>query len=353
MTKSAPLSIGLVGFGKFSRFLLTSLADHPLARVRAVYDPHLGPAQPPELTADIHVHTTLEDMVSDPTIDAVHIVTPPATHAALAVAALKAGKHVVVEKPLALTGADAQGIIDTARAHQRILAVNYVLRYNPLLQAFRALIAQQLFGSLLWLRLENVATHVAPDNHWFWDLTQSGGIHLEHGVHFFDAASFLLGVSPIRSDGELVFRGKKNTEAFARAFFSNGSLGIFNHGFLTTRQASHTTWLIVWERGRAIIEGWTPIRAQIVATATPAEISALQQCGFSIRRQGDDGAVHAERVIAEAQDPPYAAAIRDLWTDMVDAIRQGIPATLPAAADLVATVDLAWRVSQRQVRVAD
>lgn len=345
-----PLSIGFIGYGKFSRFLHASLAELSSVQVKAIYDPLILGKRPLEIDNSITIAGSSEELLADPSIAAVHIVTPPATHAPLALAAIAAGKHVVVEKPLAFTAREAAEIISAASKAERVVAVNYVLRYNPLLDVFQRIIAQGLFGKLRWVRLEN-AVPQPPNRHWFWDVKQSGGIHLEHGVHFFDAALWLLADNAVDVSGSLVFREKKNTEAFADILFPNQCLVRFAHGFLTVPRVNTTTWLLVWDRATALIQGWTPTHATITAAANSAEVTTLREFGFSVSEKKDESIIQATREIATHEDIPYADAVRSLWGDVVASIRQGSHAVIPPHVDPAASIDLASRASRSSLRL--
>lgn len=346
---TSPLAIGLIGFGKFSRFLVSSLAELPTVQIRKVYDPKIISARPPELPADVSIARSIPELLDDPDIAAVHIATPPADHAQLALAALAVGKHTIVEKPIALRSSQAQKIMKVARKNNLVLGVHYPLRYNPLLQAFRTLIAQKSFGNLLWVRLENAAPQ-PPEGHWFWDMKQSGGIHVEHSVHFFDAALWLVNKKPTNCTGNLVFRQQKNTEAFATITFRGQTLARFAHGFLTVPYIRSTSWLLVWERARARIEGWTPIQAEIVAQALPEEISLLQKLNFATQAGEGENIIRATQIIAAVEDPPYAKAIQSFWQDVATAAQKKSAQVIPQDTDPAISVALAERASQNHLR---
>lgn len=346
---SQPLTIGLIGYGKFSRFLASALSQLPEVHIHTIYDPQIVHARPPELDSTIRVARSVEELLNDSEIKAVHILTPPIAHAPLALAALSAGKHAVVEKPLALSLGQAKKIVKTAQKQNLVLGINYPLRYNPLLQAFQKLITQKTFGKLLWIRLEN-AVPQPPENHWFWDIKQSGGIHLEHGVHFFDAALWLVNEKPVDLTGSLLFRQQKNTEAFASIVFPGQTLARFSHGFLTVPHIQSTTWLLVWERARARIESWTPIQAEITAEALPQEISLLRELNFTVQTEGRKNIIKATQKISDVEDMPYADAIRNLWKDMATAIGRKEIKIVPEGASPETSVDLAERASRTHFR---
>ena len=132
-------------------------------------------------------------------VDVVYIATPPFLHHPQAMAALEAGKHVIVEKPLAMTVAQADELIAAARRRDRLLVANLMQRYNPLFDAVRRLVEARVLGEVLHGSFENYASDEnLPAEHWFWDRDKSGGIFVEHGVHFFDLFAGWLGAGPGR-----------------------------------------------------------------------------------------------------------------------------------------------------------
>ena len=132
---TTPLGLGIVGAGRFAAFVADAVADLPEVDVRAVTD------QDPEaasVLAKAHEATRYDDLaglVSSPDVDAVVVATPPASHAPITRAALRAGKHVFCEKPLATTADDLTSLAALAAdARGSVVVVDHVLRYNPLLR---------------------------------------------------------------------------------------------------------------------------------------------------------------------------------------------------------------------------
>ena len=91
------------------------------------------------------------DVLADPTIEAVALATPVATHFPLARAALEAGKHVLVEKPLAMRFADADALVVLAAARQRVLMVDHTYVYHPAVQRIRAFVESGELGKLHYI----------------------------------------------------------------------------------------------------------------------------------------------------------------------------------------------------------
>jgi predicted dehydrogenase len=133
--------LGLVGCGSFGTFVATAIGDVPGARLVAVADAdfqlasHLADHIPGARPA-----TDLDNLLSGHAIDVVVITTPPSTHADLAVQALDAGCHVLVEKPLAIDVDGCRRVADAARANGRVVAVDHMLRFTPLVVALERLL---------------------------------------------------------------------------------------------------------------------------------------------------------------------------------------------------------------------
>ena len=109
-------------------------------------------------------------------IDLVYIATPPFLHHPQATAALEAGKHVICEKPLALSVDQADAMTDLAAKRDCLLVVNLMQRYNPLFDAIRQLIESKALGEPLHGYFENYASDEGLSaDHWFWDRDKSGG----------------------------------------------------------------------------------------------------------------------------------------------------------------------------------
>jgi predicted dehydrogenase len=116
---------------------VSDLRDARLAQVRSRY-----PA--------VKTTSSFDDLIVDPQIDAVVIATPVCTHFDLAMQALRAGKHVLVEKPMAMTSDDAQRLIDEADKRQLVLAVDHTFVYTGAVRKIRELIAEGGIGDLYY-----------------------------------------------------------------------------------------------------------------------------------------------------------------------------------------------------------
>jgi predicted dehydrogenase len=252
--------IALIGYGAFGHFIAQALRTSGYVKLIAVVDQSAKGGQ-----ADGYAVTTdLNDVLANPKIQAVHIATPPHTHAELAQQALAAGKHCVIEKPLALSPEEGRNILAAAERAGRVVAVGHIMRYNPLINSIRQLIAGGAIGPARYVSVNNLA-HGVPPNHWFWNLEQSGGILVEHGVHFIDAAAYLLNNEAITPSGELYMRGGRNTEARMTVRIGQ-TIASFWHGFIAADAALESTdWHIIAPQGHVRIAGWIPYHARLAS----------------------------------------------------------------------------------------
>lgn len=144
------------------------------------------------------VYESGEDLLRDGNIDIVSICTPPAFHKDLAIAALKAGKTVLCEKPLASTVADAEEIaaVSTGQLH-----VGFCHRFEPAIVAIRTLIDTGALGTPITLRNRFAGVMTSPEKTWFSNPAFSGGGSLaDTSIHSIDIFRYLLGdVVEVRS----------------------------------------------------------------------------------------------------------------------------------------------------------
>jgi predicted dehydrogenase len=139
----------------------------------------------------------LEDALDDPAIDVVHVCTPNAFHFPMADAVLARGKHLVCEKPLAITAAEAARLARRAEAAGAVAGVAYCYRYYPLVRQMRALIARDAIGSLHHIRGLYLADELLHDAYLYYRFApEIAGPSLamaDVGVHWCDLAEYVTG----------------------------------------------------------------------------------------------------------------------------------------------------------------
>jgi predicted dehydrogenase len=161
-------------------------------RVKAVVSRRLERAAKLAETVGAQATTDLESVLRDPEVDAVDVCLPTGLHRKATEQALGAGKHVFLEKPIALTLEDADAIVRAAAASGRLFMVGLVLRFWPEYVELQRRLASGELG-----RLHAVSTHrLSPPadwTDWIGDRSQSGGTAVDLLIHDFDQMNWLLG----------------------------------------------------------------------------------------------------------------------------------------------------------------
>jgi predicted dehydrogenase len=149
--QSSQVGIGVVGYGYWGPNLVRNFAGNPSARVVGVSD--LDPAKLvaiKRLYPGVMTTSRYEDLLQDPAIDAIAIATPVHSHYELALSALKAGKHVLVEKPLARSADLVRCLIDEADRRGLTLMVDHTFVYTPAVQKIRELMLRGELGEVYY-----------------------------------------------------------------------------------------------------------------------------------------------------------------------------------------------------------
>ena len=143
------VGIGVLGFGGFGMFAAQQFAQVPGATLRCIAGTHRQASLACAARFGLEDVEHMDVLLARPDIELVYIATPPFLHFAQARAALHAGKHVIVEKPLAVTLEHADEIVSLARETRRLLVTNLMQRYNPLFRQVKALVDSKLLGDVL------------------------------------------------------------------------------------------------------------------------------------------------------------------------------------------------------------
>lgn len=267
------LGLGLVGCGSFGTYLVDAVADLPGLHIAAVADPEPSRAKPLGDRYQVPALDGLQALLGTEGVDIIAVATPPATHARMSITALRAGKHVFCEKPLATTVEDAARVRDEADRSAGTLVVDHVLRYNPLLRALQQLISEGMLDPPRRFLFENDAADqdLGPD-HWFWDPEHSGGIFVEHGVHFFDAAHALLGSTPESVRATAVRRPDGPVDmVIANTVHPGGVLATHMHSFTHAHRCERQLMRLDHGFAETRITGWIPTHATITAWVNEQE----------------------------------------------------------------------------------
>jgi predicted dehydrogenase len=200
-----PINIGILGMGYMGRTHYEAYQQLPDVRVRAICDNKLARAQG-DMTGTagnvlkegidriamegVYGTTNWREVVELPDVDAVDICTRTPSHVEIATAALERGKHVICEKPLARTSADARKIVEAAAGKSGIFMPAMCLRFWPEWVWAKEAVVDRRFGPVLGATFRRVAS--MPKG-WFSDGAQSGGALVDLHIHDVDFILWLFG----------------------------------------------------------------------------------------------------------------------------------------------------------------
>ena len=189
----------VIGIGDITRKrVIPAIQAEPRSRLHAVVtrDPRKAEAYP-----RLEAFTSLERALSDPAIEAVYVASPVVLHAEQTIACLRAGKHVLCEKPVAMDYAQAATMAAAARESGRVCGVAYYRRLYPKLVRAKELIAEGAIGKPLLVEASYHGWLESEERGWLRDPAMAGGGPLyDVGSHRIDACNFLFG-QPVRAMG--------------------------------------------------------------------------------------------------------------------------------------------------------
>jgi UDP-N-acetylglucosamine 3-dehydrogenase len=180
-----------------------------------------------------HVSTDWRDLVANPDVDAVCITTPNYLHCEMTVAACRAGKHVLVEKPMALTLNEADEMIAAAEDARVVLMVQQTQRFFPVHEVAKEIVDAGALGQILSLRARwshAGPEYWSPDGKWFFEKDKAGyGAMFDLGIHKFDLIRFLSGKEAVQVSAFTATLAKEiEVEDYGAAIlrFADGALGV-------------------------------------------------------------------------------------------------------------------------------
>jgi predicted dehydrogenase len=262
------IRIGVIGYGYWGPNLVRNFAETPGAEVRAVCDlraerrallrtryPGLQtPAEP-------------DSIMADPDIDAVVIATPVSTHHDLALLALRAGKHVLVEKPLASTSEEGRRMVDEADQRQRVLMVDHTFVYTGAVRRMRELIDDGSLGEIYYY--DSVRVNLGMFQHdvsVLWDLA----------VHDLSIMDYLLIGRPVAvsATGMSHLPGQPENVAYLTLFFADRRVAHI-----------HVNWLAPVKVRRTLIGGSQ--KMVVYDDLEPSEKVKVYDKGVTVDHQPD------------------------------------------------------------------
>jgi 1,5-anhydro-D-fructose reductase (1,5-anhydro-D-mannitol-forming) len=291
----------VIGIGDIARKrVLPAILAEPRSNLYALLtrDPRKA-----EAYAGAVAYTDIGEALQDPAIDAVYVASPVALHAEHTIASLRAGKHVLCEKPVALDFVQAESMAAVARESGRLLGVAYFRRLFPKLMRARQLIAAGAIGQPVLVEANYHGWLESPERGWLKDPALAGGGPMyDVGSHRIDACNFLFG-KPLRATGLL----------------SNALHALAVEDSATTLiKYAGGTHAVVDVRWNSRIQ-----RDQFRIVGVEGEISLDPLNGPTLRLLGSDGK------LTEEQLPAHANVHYPVVENFVSAVLEGTPVACP------------------------
>jgi predicted dehydrogenase len=242
----ATVGIAVVGLGHWGPNLLRNFADTPDARVVAGCDARAELLERHRARYPaVRFVSRYEELLADPEVQAIALATPAAAHEAMAEAALRAGKHVLVEKPIATSSAGARRLIEAARAASRVLMVGHTFEYNPAVLRLREVVQGASFGRPVYAYTTRVNLgQIRDDVNAMWNLAP----------HDISILLFLFGEPPVAvsATGKAFVRPQQEDVVFVYLEFPSGAVAHVHVSWLDPSKVRRVT--VVGERQMAVYD---------------------------------------------------------------------------------------------------
>jgi len=228
------INVGVIGYGYWGPNLVRNFMVAPGSAVTRVCDlraERLAPLQ--KVYPGLKTCNQPEDLINDPAIDAVVIATPVSSHFELALAALRAGKHVLVEKPLAAKSDHARQLIDEAERRKLVLLVDHTFVYTDAVRRIRELIATGALGEIYYYDAVRVNLGLFQhDVNVVWELA----------IHDLSIMDYVLPEKPvaISATGISHIPGQPENVAYITLFFAGAQIAHVHVNWLTPVKVRHT-----------------------------------------------------------------------------------------------------------------
>jgi len=256
------MKFAIIGCGHIAHKHAEAIATADGAVLHAVYDTNCINAERFSQKYGCRVYGDLDELLQDPQIDIVNICTPTGLHAPLTIKAAHAGKNVIVEKPIALTLADADAMIEACSTSGVKLAVVHPNRFRPAVMALKQAIDEGKFGKLShinatvrWNRDQSYYDQAA----WRGTKAMDGGVLMNQAIHNLDLMLWLGGpVREVQAYTATRFRQIEAEDiAVAVVRFESGALGVVEAAATVYPRNLEETISVFGETGTAAIGGPT------------------------------------------------------------------------------------------------
>lgn len=317
--------VGLIGFGLGGRVfhapLIDAQPDLRLTHIVSGRSEAIRAAYPA-----VQIPATAAELLADPAVDLVVICTPNTSHYPLAEQALRAGKHVVVDKPFTVTTAEADALIRLARAHGRLLSVFHNRRWDGGFLTAQQLVKSGQLGAV-W-QYEAHFDRLRPEvrDRWRERPEPGSGVFYDLGSHLIDQAVQLFG----KPEGLTADLASQRPDATADDYFHlvlrYGKRRVILHGSsLIADPPFHLA--VHGDRGSYVKQGLDPQEAQLSAGLRPGDAGYGEE---AVEQAGRLTTLTADGALVAHSEPTQPGAYQQFYAGIAAALRTGAPPPVTA-----------------------
>ena len=293
------LNFALVGCGMIGKVHAEALGSLDEASLSGVWDMNPDSAASFAQMYGVEAFSTFEDLLSSPDVDAVCICTPSQIHKEQAIAALRAGKHVVLEKPMAITSSDALEIFEEVKKSGKMLTVIFQTRFSEEVQRVKRMIDGGELGDLVFCDLymkfyRNEDYYGLSDWRGTWKY-DGGGALMNQGIHGVDLLRYLVGESRLLSGRAKTRHHDIEVEDTAAALleFDCGALGVIeastcaSPGFRRRIEINGTRgYAVICDMSieKIFVDGKLLVSNELDPHPSTANTPALQSCEYHMKQ---------------------------------------------------------------------
>ena len=335
--------VGLGGMGDWHRELIESIDGLTLAGIYDIKEERQEYAKEKK----IRVYASFEELLADEEVELCLIATPNDLHKPLAIAAMKAGKHVVSEKPVTLNSEDLKEMIAASEETGKLFTVHQNRRWDEDFLTMKKIYNDNLLGEVFRIESRVHGSRGIPGD-WRQLKEQGGGMVLDWGVHLLDQILLMLkGVKLYKVYATITHvTNQLVDDGFTTSLlFENGVEVIIEVG--TSNFVNLPRWYMLGANGTAIIEDWS-LKGEIVSAkgqnekdVVPVKTAAGLTKTMAPRR---------EDTIAKTELPVVNSDIRDFYRNVIKAIRgeEEINVKLPQVARVMRLMEAIFESAEKQ-----
>ena len=305
------IKVGIIGCGKIAQVRhIPEYAANPHAEVYGFYDINLDRAEALAKQYGGKAYASYEELLADPEIEAVSVCAANHVHAEISVAALKAGKHVLCEKPMAVTLEECEALVAAAEEAGKYLMIGQNQRLAKAHAKAKELIEQGAIGKVLTFR--TIFGHGGPEtwsidpgsNVWFFDKTKAAmGAMADLGIHKTDMIQYVLGSKIVKTQAVLTTLDKKDA--------TGGLIGVDDNA------------ICIYQMENGVIgtmtASWTYYAAEdntTVIYGTKGELRLYDDPKYSVQQINADGTrIDYQIDQIQTNDNQTASGVIDLFVD--------------------------------------